>query len=126
MKEHVVWAVVVIAALALVAGCGDRVDSWRQEAREMTEAAETRLQEVSATIDSLQENAVTATAGARKDIEEQLRDLEEKERAARERLAELREATGERWKYLRRRLDEAMESLEETFARSDTVAADPD
>jgi DNA anti-recombination protein RmuC len=124
MRAYRLPALLVAAVVAVVAGCGGAADSWRQEAAELADAAESRLQEISAKMDSLQESAVTATADARQEIDEQMRELEEKQSAARERLAELREATRDRWSELRRRLDEAMDALERTIAGEDSAAVE--
>ncbi|MBJ3762531.1 coiled coil domain-containing protein [Maribius pontilimi] len=72
---------------------------------------EARLDQWRAEIDKLQNKAAEASADARQEYDEQVRNLREQQQDARAKLMELDDASGEAWKDLKKGVERAWDDL---------------
>ena len=74
-----------------------------------------KLDEWSAEIDKLKAKAEGASADVQIEYNKQVNELQEKQKAANDKLAELKEASGDTWEELKNDMDSMWSSLERTF-----------
>ena len=79
------------------------------------EKRESALQELDSRLDELKKKTLEMTSGTREDLDEAIHRLGEKRRRFVTKLADLRGASGDAWKDLRKGVDNSWDELEDAF-----------
>ncbi len=141
--RHLVFVLIIMALTAVfAAGCGekdqaavrDKVSSEqvKQEAKESMEAAKTytlehkdqyladaeaQLKQYREKIDELRKQAQLAGQDTRASLEEKIQALEKQQESAQERLAEIKNSSGDAWADLKAGTDSVMGDINEAYEK---------
>ncbi len=143
MRYLVVALVLMVLTVVFAAGCGEKdqaaskqkvsSEQVKQEAKESIDAAKTytlehkdeymadieeQLKEYQDKIDELRKQAQLAGQDTKASLEEKIQALEKQQESVRERLAEVKSASGNAWTHLKAGTDTAMDDLKQAYEKA--------